>query len=121
MITSGNVFVAYGDFNLCRLKIRADCYDKLNGLSVYMLKKLVSCRCMRTMKIHEYNEITHVPNVYIRTQDIMDIKYNRIITLIQLWYKSVNHSGPILQFGEYVHTLLMISILFHANIVSLCS
>jgi hypothetical protein len=64
--------------------IRADCYDKLNGLSVYMLKKHVSCIYMRTMKIHERNEITHVPNVCIRTQDIMDIKYNRIITLVQL-------------------------------------
>jgi len=48
----------------------------------------------------------------------MDIKYNRIINLIQLWYKSVNHSGPTLQFGEYVHILLMLSVLFHANIVS---
>jgi len=36
------------------------------------------------MKIHEHNEIMHVRNVYIRTQDIMDIKYNRIINLIQL-------------------------------------
>ena len=33
----------------------------------------------------------------------------------------MNHSGSILQFGEYVHILLMISVLFHANIFSLCS
>jgi succinate dehydrogenase/fumarate reductase cytochrome b subunit len=50
----------------------------------------------------------HVHNVYIRTQDVMDIKYNRIINLIVQWYKCVSYSAPILQAVEHVHMLLMI-------------
>jgi hypothetical protein len=49
-------------------------------------------------------------HVHIRTQDIMDIKYNRIINLIVQWYKCVSYSAPILQAGEHVHILLMISV-----------